>query len=49
LKDIYSHKDCLHSAQILMIKEWLGVIGQLFVSTIDSLERAEKMLAKEIS
>ena len=48
LKDIYSHEDCLHSAQILMIKDWLGVIGQLFVSTIDSLERTEKMLAKEI-
>jgi hypothetical protein len=48
LKDIYSHEDCLHSAQILMIKDWLGVIGQLFVSTIDSLERAEKMIAAEL-
>jgi hypothetical protein len=48
LKDIYSHKDCLHSAQILMIKDWLGVIGQLFVSTNYSLERTEKMLTKEI-
>ncbi|MBC8433694.1 MAG: motility associated factor glycosyltransferase family protein [Desulfobacterales bacterium] len=49
LKDVYSREDCLHSAQILMIKDWLGVIGQLFVSTIDSLEQAEKMLAKELS
>ncbi|TRZ75441.1 MAG: DUF115 domain-containing protein, partial [Deltaproteobacteria bacterium] len=48
LKDIYSHEDCLHSAQILMIKEWLGVIGQLFVSTIDSLERTENMITAEL-
>lgn len=48
LKDIYSREDCLHSAQILMIKEWIGIIGQLFVSTIDSLERTEKMITTEL-
>lgn len=48
LREIYSHEDCLHSAQILMMKDWLGVTGQLFVSTIDSLERAEKMIIAEL-
>jgi len=48
LREIYSREDCLHSAQILMIKDSLGAIGQLFVSTIDSLERAEKMIAAEL-
>ena len=48
LREIYSHEDCLHSAQILMIKDWLGVIGQLFVSTIDSLERTEKTIIAEL-
>ncbi|MCG6533592.1 MAG: DUF115 domain-containing protein [Syntrophales bacterium LBB04] len=47
-REIYSHDDCLHSAQILMIKDALGVIGQLFVSTIDSLERAENMIIAEL-
>ncbi|HLA29174.1 MAG TPA: 6-hydroxymethylpterin diphosphokinase MptE-like protein [Syntrophales bacterium] len=48
LQDIYSRDDCLHSAQILMIKDWLGVVGQLFVSTLDSLERTEKMIVAEL-
>nr|MBC8360187.1 motility associated factor glycosyltransferase family protein [Candidatus Desulfatibia profunda] len=48
LKEVYSHRNCFHSAQILMIKDWLGVMGQLFVSTIDSLERAEKMIITEL-
>ena len=48
LREIYSHQDCLHSHQILMIKDWLGVVGQLFVSTIDSLEKTEKMIATEL-
>jgi len=48
LREIYSHEDCLHSAQILMIKDWLGVSGQLFVSTIDALERTEKMIIAEL-
>jgi hypothetical protein len=48
LSEIYSRDDCLHSAQILMIKDWLGVIGQLCVSTIDSLERTEKMIIVEL-
>ncbi len=41
LSEIYSDEDCLLSAQILMIKEWLGVIGQLFVSTEDVMGEAE--------
>lgn len=48
LSEIYSNEDFLRSAQILMIKDWLGVIGQLFVSTIDSLERTEKMITAEL-
>ena len=48
LREIYSHEDCLHAQQILMIKDWLGVIGQLCVSTIDSLERAEKTIIAEL-
>lgn len=49
LHEIYSDEDCLRSAQVLMMKEWLGVIGQLFVLTEDSLGKAEKMLVKEIT
>lgn len=48
LSEIYSHEDCLRSAQILMIKDWLGVVGQLFVSTIDSLEKTERMITTEL-
>jgi len=48
LREIYSHEDCLHSAQILMIKDGLGVTGQLFVSTIDALERTEQMIIAEL-
>lgn len=48
LPEIYTHEDCLHAARIMMIKDWLGVIGQLFVSTIDSLERTEKMIISEL-
>ncbi len=42
LSEIYADDDCLLSAQILMIKEWLGVIGQLFVSTEDVMGEAEE-------
>ncbi len=49
LSEIYTNDDILRCAQILMIKDWLGVIGQLFVSTIDSLERTEKMISRELA
>jgi len=31
-----------------MIKDWLGVVGQLFVSTMDALAKAGPMLTKEL-
>lgn len=48
LSEIYSDEDCLISSQILMIKEWLGVIGQLYVSTEDVLGEAEEKFIKDM-
>ncbi|MFZ5994622.1 MAG: motility associated factor glycosyltransferase family protein [Thermodesulfobacteriota bacterium] len=48
LSEIYSDEDCLFSSQILMIKEWLGVIGQLFVSTEDVMGEAEEKFIKDM-
>lgn len=48
LPEIYSDEECLRSAQVLMMKEWLGVAGQLFVSTEDSLEKAGKLIAEDM-
>ncbi len=48
LHDVYSDRDCLRSAQMLMIKEWAGTVGQLLVSTVDSLNKAEEILVERI-
>lgn len=48
LSEIYADEDCLLSAQILMIKEWLGVIGQLFVSTEDVMGEAEEKFTADM-
>ncbi|MCX6654485.1 MAG: DUF115 domain-containing protein, partial [Candidatus Bathyarchaeota archaeon] len=48
LPDLYSDEECLRVAQTLMIKDWLGVMGQLYVSTIDILGKTEKMLIAEL-
>lgn len=48
LPDLYSDEECLFAAQIGMIKEWLGVVGQLCISTLDSLNKTEAMLRGEL-
>ncbi len=48
LPEVYSDEDCLSSAQILMIKEWYGVIGQLLVSTEGVLGEAEEKFANDV-
>jgi len=48
LPEIYPDEDCLRSAQVLMIKEWLGVLGQFFVSTADSLSEAETLVSETL-
>lgn len=42
LSEIYSDENCLISSQIMMIKDWLGVVGQLYVSTETVLGEAEE-------
>jgi hypothetical protein len=48
LHDVYSDEDCLSSAQVLMIKEWAGTVGQFLVSTLDSLNKTEETLVERI-
>ncbi|MFH1148444.1 MAG: 6-hydroxymethylpterin diphosphokinase MptE-like protein [Pseudomonadota bacterium] len=48
LPEVYSDERCLRAAQILMIKDWAGVVGQFLVSTLDCLEKAEEKLVKEL-
>ena len=48
LPDLYDDPDCLLAAQVMMIKDWLGVVGQLFVSTMDALKKAEVLLTGKL-
>jgi len=48
LPEVYSNQDCLLSAQVLMIKEWLGVIGQFLVSTELVLHESREKFEKDI-
>jgi len=48
LPDLYDDPDMLLAAQVMMIRDWLGVVGQLFISTADALTKAGSMLTKEL-
>jgi len=48
LPDIYLDKDCLAAAQLLMIRDWLGVTGQLFISTMEALAKGKASLTKDL-
>jgi len=49
LPEIYPDEECLRAAQVLMIKDWLGVVGQMYLSTLDSMEKTENLLVKELA
>jgi hypothetical protein len=48
LPEIYSDADCLLAARIATIKEWLGVVGQLLVLTMDSVDKAATTVTEEL-
>lgn len=49
LPEIYSDEECLRAAQVLSIKEIIGTLGQLLVSTLDLVIKSEKRLAEQLS
>jgi len=49
LKDIYSNRGILAMARHRAIREWLAVVGSLLLFTRDILDKAEDMLAAEVT
>ncbi len=48
LPEIYSDEECLRASQLLTIKEIVGTLGQLLVSTLDLVVKSEKRLAEQL-
>ncbi|HOG16788.1 MAG TPA: DUF115 domain-containing protein [Syntrophales bacterium] len=48
LPDLYTDGDCRAAAQVLMVREWLGVTGQLFVSTMEALAKGRASVIKDL-
>jgi len=48
LPEIYTDDACLRSAQVLAIKDVIGTVGQLLVSTLDLVAASEERLAKRL-
>lgn len=46
--EIYSDEECLRAAQVLSIKDIIGTLGQLLVSTLDLVVKSEKKLAEQL-
>jgi len=49
LPELYPDEECLRAAQVLMIKDWLGVMGQIYLSTLDALGKTEKLLSNGLA